>query len=228
MRCLDADCGAGAISARLYDLISPGGKVLGLDIDPASIALTRKHNADRIGLDFEIQDLESFSPNTVSEPFDLIYCRVLLCHLPSPQEQLSRLASLLAPGGLLVVEDIDLRGCYSIPENNAHQKSIDLHEKVMTLIGGNPWIAKDLPGLYQKAGLKISGIDVNAITSTTPPGKHFWLTTIECLKQAMIDESMITPTEYQALYDELEQHFRRSDTLVALPRYLSIAGYRPG
>ncbi|MGB1272137.1 MAG: methyltransferase [Endozoicomonas sp.] len=77
-------------SAPDFMTLSPGGKVLGLDIDPASIALIRKHCADRTSLRFETQDLDALLPNTVSEPFDPIYCRFLLCHLSSPQEQLNR------------------------------------------------------------------------------------------------------------------------------------------
>ena len=48
-------------------------------------------------------------------PFDLVYARLLLFHLPQRVAVLRRLWEAVAPGGHLLVQDYDLRGVSALP-----------------------------------------------------------------------------------------------------------------
>ena len=49
-------------------------------------------------------------------PFDLVYARLLLFHLPQRASVLARLWDAVAPGGHLVVQDYDLRTVSVLPD----------------------------------------------------------------------------------------------------------------
>ena len=56
------------------------------------------------------------------EQFDLIYVRFLLTHLLDPSLALTHICERQAPGGALVVEDIDFTGSFCHPDNAAYDR----------------------------------------------------------------------------------------------------------
>jgi SAM-dependent methyltransferase len=92
-RLLDAGCGRGqlaaALAARRYD-------VRAIDIDPEAVAATRAngvhaHRANLIDYD--------------DAPFDVVVCSLSLHHVDGLDRAVKRIHSLLAPGGVLVVDE---------------------------------------------------------------------------------------------------------------------------
>jgi len=94
-RVLDAGCGHGEISAILARHCR---RVVGVDYDPAMIALARGRVP---GVEFHAADLQTW---TTAERFDVIVHAHTLEHLPDPLGALANLRGLLAPGGRLAVE----------------------------------------------------------------------------------------------------------------------------
>ncbi|QSB16273.1 methyltransferase domain-containing protein [Natronosporangium hydrolyticum] len=99
-RCLEVGTGGGSIVAWLADQISPWGHVVACDLRPA-------HIADHPRIVTVAHDLQSDAPlpELLGDRFDLVVARLLLGHLPLRRTILHRLAQLLAPGGVLLVED---------------------------------------------------------------------------------------------------------------------------
>ena len=52
--------GSGAITRGIAEAMAPGGRAVGLDIDPRLIAEARQAHADVPGLSFELGDLDHF------------------------------------------------------------------------------------------------------------------------------------------------------------------------
>jgi SAM-dependent methyltransferase len=112
-RILDLGCGSGALSARLAAL-APGAEVVGIDIDPHSVALARdKYPFPNLG--FAVGDAAA-----VHAPADAVVSCSMLHHIytygPHPYDEAAAEAAVrahiasLRPGGLLVLRDFCVDG----------------------------------------------------------------------------------------------------------------------
>src|SRR6516225_190645 len=81
--CLDAGCGPGETMRLMAERVGPTGRVLGIDVDASlgSAALAMLDQAGHRHCDFERFDLTG-EREIPSAPFDVVYARLLLCHLP--------------------------------------------------------------------------------------------------------------------------------------------------
>jgi hypothetical protein len=86
------------------------------------------HGAGHRQCEFAHFDLTSDGA-IVGAPFDLVYARLLLFHLPQRVQVLRRLWDAVAPGGHLLVQDYDMRTCGVLPA----LESVD--ELVRVIIG---------------------------------------------------------------------------------------------
>jgi len=76
MRVLDAGCGPGLVTSILYEMIQPGGEIIGLDYSPERIRYAIQHYGNKPGITFRVNDLRHPIENV--EPFDLIWARFVL------------------------------------------------------------------------------------------------------------------------------------------------------
>jgi SAM-dependent methyltransferase len=94
LRVLDAGCGHGGMLAGLRETW-PDAIAVGIDIDPEMIAgaRARAHGVAR----FACADLFRFA----DDPFDAVFLRDVLEHIPRFGDALARALALLRPGGVL-------------------------------------------------------------------------------------------------------------------------------
>jgi 2-polyprenyl-3-methyl-5-hydroxy-6-metoxy-1,4-benzoquinol methylase len=52
--------------------------------------------------------------------YDVVFIRFVLTHLPDPAVAVANATARLAPGGALIVEDIDFRGHFCVPAVDEH------------------------------------------------------------------------------------------------------------
>ncbi|HZO69454.1 MAG TPA: methyltransferase domain-containing protein [Kribbellaceae bacterium] len=96
-RCLELGAGNGSIACWMAERAGPHGNVVAVDRDPRHV---RDHPA------VSILTADVTAPDGLPGcDYDLIHARLLLAHLPQRGELMHRLASRLAPGGHLVVEE---------------------------------------------------------------------------------------------------------------------------
>jgi ubiquinone/menaquinone biosynthesis C-methylase UbiE len=86
--CLDAGCGPGETMRLMAQRVGPTGRVLGIDTDSSlgPMTLATLHAAGHRQCFFHPQDLTAGEPIPCA-PFDLVYARLLLFHLPQRVEQ---------------------------------------------------------------------------------------------------------------------------------------------
>jgi SAM-dependent methyltransferase len=99
---IDLGCGPGHTTALLAEVVRCR-RTVGLDLSSEFIERARGHASDRVS--FQVHDVTTV-PFPLG-PADLLYCRFLLTHLRDPAELLARWATQLAPGGLLMVEEVE-------------------------------------------------------------------------------------------------------------------------
>jgi SAM-dependent methyltransferase len=116
MRVLDLGCGAGDVTFVAADLVGPDGFVVGVDRSPDALAQARLRAGQR-GLT-QVQFVEGdINDPALGGPFDAMVERLALWLVPDPATVLRRQATVLRPGGLVVLVEADFSMMRSLPES---------------------------------------------------------------------------------------------------------------
>jgi SAM-dependent methyltransferase len=152
--CLDAGCGPGETMRLMAERAGPTGRVLGIDTDASlgAMALATLHEAGHRQCSFHTHDLTGGEP-VPGAPFDLVYARLLLFHLPPRAGVLARLWDAVAPGGHLLVQDYDLRGLTTLPELDSVGELGRVITGVFQAMGADVHTGARLPQLFTQAGI---------------------------------------------------------------------------
>ncbi|MDO8955089.1 MAG: methyltransferase domain-containing protein [Gammaproteobacteria bacterium] len=107
---LEFGCGSGYLAADVLSYVNDDTHFIGIDRDPGQVALSAKavasfSNAKILQLDV----LTEFDRIKQLGPFDLIYCRWVLVHLPNPMQFVQKMLGLLSDKGVFVCEECDNR-----------------------------------------------------------------------------------------------------------------------
>ena len=138
-RCAEIGAGTGSVAELIARHVGPDGQVLVIDtdtrfLDPladATITVAR-------------QDVTA-TPLPRGQ-FDLIHARLLLEHLPQRDDVLASLAEGLAPGGWLLVEDLDWATAEVIdPPSPVYNRVTGACREFMRSRGYDPEYARRLP-----------------------------------------------------------------------------------
>ena len=97
---IDVGCGPRGVIELLAERVSPGGRVVGLDSDPAHVAMASELVAEQGWTDVEIVLADARSTGLPSDAFDLVHARTVLVTVPDPTEVLAEMVRLARPGGL--------------------------------------------------------------------------------------------------------------------------------
>jgi SAM-dependent methyltransferase len=153
-RCLDAGCGPGETTRVLAERVGASGHVLGVDIDTTvgSHAVSILHDAGHRQCEFARADLASGEP-IPGAPFDLVYARLLLYHLPERVAVLRSLWDAVAPGGHLVVQDYELLSVSVQPTLETFDEVGRVIIEAFTAAGCDVHIGTSLPDLFAQAGI---------------------------------------------------------------------------
>ena len=163
--------------------------------------------------------------------YDAVYVRFLLTHLADPGAATVRIAAGLRPGGVLIVEDIDVTGSFCHPANAAYDRYAELYTRAAWARGVDPNIGPRLPQLLVAAGCKQVSMNVVQPTGMTPEGhegdvKLVSPLTLENIADTAIAEGLATREEIEAVLDELYRLASDPTTVLAIPRIVQAWGYR--
>jgi ubiquinone/menaquinone biosynthesis C-methylase UbiE len=107
---LDIPSGTGAMS---IPLLNRAEKLSLIDISANMLSIAKKNIPVENTFKTEIINADFFTLNLKENSYDLIICLGLLAHVNSPEQLLHKLASLLKPGGMLIIQNTDSSHFYS-------------------------------------------------------------------------------------------------------------------
>lgn len=100
-RCLEVAAGAGSIASWLARRVGAGGHVVAIDRDTRFLG-------QLVGSNVEVRCVDVIEDDLGEDAYDLVHCRGLLFHLPSPQDVLRKMVRAMRAGGWVLVEEADL------------------------------------------------------------------------------------------------------------------------
>ena len=103
-RVLDVGCGGGILSESMA---RAGARVLGIDLSQAVLDVAELHALEaKVAVGYQAiaaEELAEAAPGS----FDLVTCMEMLEHVPDPAAMLGTLASLVKPGGNVIVSTLN-------------------------------------------------------------------------------------------------------------------------
>jgi ubiquinone/menaquinone biosynthesis C-methylase UbiE len=222
-RCLDLGCGGGDVTVRLASLV-PTGWCVGVDLDEQQTLIARDEAAVAGLTNVEFRVADATLPPDGDDRFDLVYARFLLTHLPDPAAAVQHMRAWLAPGGTLVVEDIDFSGHFSYPDSPAFRRFQELYSAAVRARGCDPDIGPRLPSLLAGAGL--GEVDVHVVQPAGMDGELMVVAplTLENVADAIVAAQLASHDELDQIIDELYEFARADGTLMSLPRIVQAWG----
>ncbi len=218
-RCAEIGAGTGSVAELLARHAGPGGQVLAIDtdtrfLDPlagATITVAR-------------QDITT-TPVPPGQ-FDLIHARLLLEHLPQRDAVLASLADGLAPGGWLLIEDLDWATAEVIdPPSAVYSRVTGACREFMRSRGYDPEYARRLPRCLAAAGLTEVGAHAIAmqVHSDSEHGIPAWELLVDQLAPGLLAGGWVDVADLE-LFTAL---CRESDSVIFAPLMISSWARRP-
>jgi 2-polyprenyl-3-methyl-5-hydroxy-6-metoxy-1,4-benzoquinol methylase len=224
----DIGCGTGAMSRWMASRMEPAGRVDAIDIAPEQIEIARGIDAEGGAGSIHYEVGSAYEPGLPEERYDVVFCRLVLCHLTEPQRAVAQMARLLRPGGRLVLVDMDLRDIFTMPHCEFY--SAYINECVIpyeTKVNVDYSVGVRLPQLMMGAGLRTDFVVADQPIFRDGPGKHLWETTWTLALQRAVPEGVITMERGKELIAGMEQHTANPDVWVAVAKMFAVVGNKP-
>ena len=226
---IDLGCGPRGIIEMLHHRVSPGGRVVGLDSDPAHVAMASELVASGGLDDVEIVQGDARCTGLLTGSFDLVHARTLLATVPEPAEVLAEMVRLARPGGWVASLEPDAEHSIYYPHHRAFDRLRELFVVAFTRNGADPLIGRRLGQLYRQAGLEDVGLEARAAVYSSG---HSRRTIAADLIRAMRPQLLALGAADEAELDSLDAAIREhldDPSVVVVPNLMFLAwGRKPG
>lgn len=218
--CLEVGGGGGSIARWLAERVGPGGRVLATDVDTRFLETIELPNV-------EVRRHDITRDSLADGAFDLIHTRMVLMHLPSRDQVLSRLRSALKPGGWLVCEEFDRVSAPPDPDLSPGDIVLKTHDamgRVHHDQGVAPQYGRLLFGRLRGMGLIGLGAEARLVMVQSGSWSARLLrASYERRRRAMIDAGYVTEEDFDADLARMDA----ADFMTPSPLMWSVWGRRP-
>jgi 2-polyprenyl-3-methyl-5-hydroxy-6-metoxy-1,4-benzoquinol methylase len=173
--CIEIGAGGGSVVRMLCDRVGPEGRVLAVDLELALLEGLEAPN-----LEVRRMDVTAADDILPGAAFDLIHTRAVLMHIPQREEVIPRLVGMLRPGGVLLLEEMDMTDSFATPGHFSRTMQCMYRPIIEAGMALDLFWARRLPSLLEPAGLVdvSSTVDRMAFTGGEPLA-HFYRVTFE-------------------------------------------------
>jgi SAM-dependent methyltransferase len=196
----DLGCGPRGVLDLLAERVSPGGRVVGVDADPAHTAMAAEFAARRGLTGVEIITADARNTGLASGSFDLVHTRTLLVNVPRPAEVVAEMVRLARLGGWVAAMEPDTEYGMCYPPHPAVTRICEIYTVAARRHGADPWIGRRVPELFRQAGL--ADIGVQGKTQIYPPGhsrRTIRLDLVRSMRARVVEMGLATGTELDEL-----------------------------
>ena len=218
-RCLEVGAGAGSIAAWMARRVGPTGRVVATDLQTDFLEKLAHPGVEIRRHDIVGDDLEEGA-------YDLVHARMVLQHVPERDQALKRMAAALAPGGILLEEDLDCGSLATAPGPNSafFERCLPPLFGLMERFGYDPYFGRRLPTALRTAGLSAIGAEARIVVGLFgSPAAEMWRLTVERFRGPLITDGHLTADEFDKLISVHEDE----EFAFFYPAMVSAWGRRP-
>lgn len=212
---IDLGCGPRGVIDLLAERVAPGGRVVGLDADPAHVAMASEFVARRGLSDVEVVGGDARHTGLESGSFDLVHGRTLLITVPQPAEVLREMGRLARPGGWVAGLEPDTEAAICYPPHPAFDRLCEIFTVAFSRNGADPRFGRRLAELYRQAGLQDVTVEVRA--GVYPAGhsrRTIRADLVRSMHPQIIEMGLADQQELDELDTAARKHFKDPDVLV--------------
>jgi len=210
-RVLDLGTGPGFFAAGLAGLVSPGGRVDGVDINRRFVADANARAAGRADLAFH--HVEGHRLPFEDATFDRVVCKNVLEYVPDLDATLREIQRVLKPGGRVHVIDSDWGFVVVEPWGKA---TVDRFFAAAAPAFREPYIGRKVPGALARLGFDKLAVSMMPIVDREGSGLHV-LTNMAGYIRTF---AALPETEVAGLLDAARKGIETGAYLFCLPQFL--------
>ena len=225
---IDLGCGPRGILDLLAGRVAPGGRVVGLDADPAHTAMAAAFVSDRRLTGVEIVTADACHTGLPSGSFDLVHARTLLVNLPEPAQAVAEMVRLAKAGGQVAVAEPDTEHVLCYPPLRAFDRMAEIFAAAFRRNGADPAIGRQVPELFRQAGL--TDVGVESRTQMYPPGnsrRTVRLDLVRAMRPQIVEMGLASREELDELDATLRPHLEDPRTVVMTGLLFLVWGRKP-
>jgi SAM-dependent methyltransferase len=223
-RFIDVGCGIGDVTCRVG---ARGIDALGVDVNAEVIAMATERAAS-LGASaaFRVDGLVGLGSGDLVDA-DTVYARCLLTHQSEPAAGLAAMLAATRPGGLVVVEDVEVAAVWSSPPNDALRRHLELYVAAAHGLGARPDFASEIAPVLAALGATDIRLDVLQPVLRTPDDIRAHACTMEAIERPVLDQGLATAEEIAALVTQLDEFARTPGVVATLPRVVQVSARAP-
>lgn len=206
-RVIDIGCGPIGILDLLSQRVGPTGSVIGLEREARFVEMAQAEIARRQLANVTIVHADGLHTGLAKSSFDLVHERLVMVNVSSRDQFLAEILSLLRPGGIIALEDIDNVSWLCQPSHPSWTALIDAFHIIFHAGGGDGFIGRRLPGLLAGAGIK--DIQINITVETPPLGDYrrtHLIALIDSIRDKIIAKGVLSESALDGHREALSRH----------------------
>ena len=222
MKIAEIGCGSGLMTLWLAETVGPTGAVTAVDASDDQLQLAQRNLQSSGLLNVSLHQAHAYQTGLPRESFDLLYSRFLMCHLSEPLKALLEMRALLKPGGILVCEDHDDGGIFTVPQTNAYQRLVEISGALNQSKGLDSATGLKLPSLLRACGFAGTNVCMQQHAFLHGEEKQFWELTLREAAPAIFAAGVASPEELESICAEMRSIAEDESVLLVLARVTQV------
>jgi SAM-dependent methyltransferase len=224
-RFVDVGCGSGAVTCRLGDR---GVHAIGIDVNAEVVELATERAASRgARATFHVGGVAELADHADLADADAVYARCVLTHQHDPAAGLAEMVAVTRPGGLVLVEDVEVAAVWSSPPNDALKRHLELYVAAAPGLGARPDVASENAPTLAALGATDIHLDVLQPVLRTPADIRAHACTMEAIAQPVLAQGLATADEIETLVAQLDEFATTPGAVATLPRLVQVSARAP-
>jgi SAM-dependent methyltransferase len=224
---VDFGCGPIGILNLLAERVGNSGSVIGIERERRFVDAARTELAVRNLRNVQIKQVNALSSGLDRGAFDLVHERLLLVNIQERATLINEMVSLLRPGGVIALEDVDDITYTCSPMHPSWTVLFDTFQRAFHADGGKAHIGRELCGYLYDAGVRNIKVKVHVdVISPEDPRRTTLLSLIDSLRDKIIDQEILTEDELERHRKAVTSHLMEPTTVLIDKLFVQAWGHR--